>query len=45
MSPLGDTNTLPYGATRMGPTLVRIEARVMELIAASFPGIKTGPGS
>jgi len=37
---IGDTNTLPYGATRMGPTLVRIEARVMELIAATFPGKK-----
>lgn len=37
---IGDTNTLPYGATRMGPTLVRIEARVMELITASFPGKK-----
>jgi opine dehydrogenase len=37
---IGDTNTLPYGATRMGPTLVRIEARVMELITASFPGNK-----
>ena len=35
---LGDTNTLPYGATRMGPTTVRIEARVMELIAGAFPG-------
>jgi len=35
---LGDTNTLPYGATRMGPTEVRIEARVMELITAAFPG-------
>lgn len=35
---LGDTNTLPYGATKMEPTLVRIEARVMELIAAAFPG-------
>jgi len=35
---LGDTNTLPYGATRMEPTLVRIEARVMELITAAFPG-------
>jgi opine dehydrogenase len=35
---LGDTNTLPYGATRVRPTVVRIEARVMELIAASFPG-------
>lgn len=37
---IGDTNTLPYGATRMGPTLVRIEARVMELITAAFPGKK-----
>ena len=35
---LGDTNTLPYGATKMAPTLVRIEARVTELIAAAFPG-------
>jgi len=35
---LGDTNTLPYGATKMEPTLVRIEARVMELITAAFPG-------
>ena len=35
---LGDTNTLPYGATRMGPTLVRIEGRVLELITAAFPG-------
>jgi opine dehydrogenase len=35
---IGDTNTLPYGATRMEPTLVRIEARVMELIAGAFPG-------
>lgn len=35
---LGDTNTLPYGATRMSPTQVRIEARVMELITAAFPG-------
>lgn len=39
---IGDTNTLPYGATRMGPNLVRIEARVMELITASFPGCKSG---
>jgi opine dehydrogenase len=37
---IGDTNTLPYGATRMGPTTVRIEARVMELITAAFPGNK-----
>jgi opine dehydrogenase len=37
---LGDTNTLPYGATKMAPTRIRIEARVMELIAASFPGRK-----
>jgi opine dehydrogenase len=37
---IGDTNTLPYGATRMGPNLVRIEARVMELITAAFPGKK-----
>lgn len=35
---LGDTNTLPYGATKMEPTRVRIEARVMELITAAFPG-------
>jgi opine dehydrogenase len=35
---MGDTNTLPYGATKMEPTLVRIEARVMELITAAFPG-------
>ncbi len=35
---LGDTNTLPYGATKMEPTLIRIEARVMELITAAFPG-------
>jgi opine dehydrogenase len=35
---IGDTNTLPYGATKMEPTLVRIEARVMELITAAFPG-------
>jgi opine dehydrogenase len=35
---IGDTNTLPYGATRMEPTVVRIEARVMELITAAFPG-------
>lgn len=35
---LGDTNTLPYGATKLEPTLVRIEARVMELITAAFPG-------
>jgi opine dehydrogenase len=34
---LGDTNTLPYGATKMEPTLVRIEARVMELITSAFP--------
>ena len=35
---IGDTNTLPYGATKMEPTLVRIVARVMELITAAFPG-------
>jgi opine dehydrogenase len=35
---IGDTNTLPYGATKMEPTLVRIEARVMELITGAFPG-------
>jgi opine dehydrogenase len=34
---LGDTNTLPYGATKMEPTRIRIEARVMELITAAFP--------
>ena len=34
---VGDTNTLPYGATKLEPTLVRIEARVMELITAAFP--------
>lgn len=37
---LGDTNTLPYGATKMEPTRIRIEARVMELITAAFPGRK-----
>jgi opine dehydrogenase len=35
---IGDINTLPYGATKMAPTLVRIEARVMELKTAAFPG-------
>ncbi len=39
---IGDTNTLPYGATRMGPNQVRIEARVMELITCGFPGNKIG---
>lgn len=39
---IGETNTLPYGATRLAPTLVRIEARVMELITAAFPGRKLG---
>lgn len=35
---LGETNTLPYGASKMSPTLVRIESYVYELITGSFPG-------
>lgn len=38
---LGETNTLPYGATRMGDHRVRIEAPVTELITASFPARNT----
>lgn len=38
---LGDCNTLPYGASKMGDHQVRLEARVQNLIMASFPGKDT----
>lgn len=34
----GDTNTLPYGASRMGDYAVRLENRTQNLILAAFPG-------
>ncbi|MCR4429220.1 MAG: NAD/NADP octopine/nopaline dehydrogenase family protein [Caldiserica bacterium] len=34
----GEINTLPYGASKMGPNLVRIESYVFEMITGSFPG-------
>ncbi|MEM3449005.1 MAG: NAD/NADP octopine/nopaline dehydrogenase family protein [Nitrososphaerota archaeon] len=34
----GEINTLPYGASKMGPNLVRIESYVYEMITGSFPG-------
>jgi opine dehydrogenase len=39
---LGETNTLPYGATRQSDHRVRIEAPVTELITGSFPARDTG---
>jgi opine dehydrogenase len=33
-----DTNTLPYGASRMGAHQVRLENRTQNLIVATFPG-------
>lgn len=33
-----DTNTLPYGASRMGEHQVRLENRTQNLILATFPG-------
>jgi len=38
---LGETNTLPYGATRLGDHRVRIEAPTTELITGSFPARDT----
>lgn len=38
---LGDTNTLPYGASYMGENVVRLESRVWELITTAFPGKNT----
>ena len=35
---LADTNTLPYGASRMGESRVRLENRTQNLILATFPG-------
>jgi len=35
---LADTNTLPYGASRMGDHQVRLENRTQNLIVATFPG-------
>jgi opine dehydrogenase len=35
---LGDTNTLPYGASRMGESRVRLENRTQNLILGTFPG-------
>jgi opine dehydrogenase len=35
---LADTNTLPYGASRIGDHSVRLENRTQNLIIASFPG-------
>ncbi len=34
----GDTNTLPYGASRIGAHSVRLENRTQNLILAAFPG-------
>lgn len=34
----GEINTLTYGASKMGPNLVRIESYVYEMITGSFPG-------
>lgn len=38
---LGDTNTLPYGASRMGSNIVRLEGRTRQLITTAFPGKHT----
>jgi opine dehydrogenase len=35
---LADTNTLPYGASRMGEFQVRLENRTQNLILGTFPG-------
>ena len=35
---LADTNTLPYGASRMGEARVRLENRTQNLILGTFPG-------
>ncbi|OHD70557.1 MAG: hypothetical protein A2177_05680 [Spirochaetes bacterium RBG_13_68_11] len=35
---LADTNTLPYGASRMGDAQVRLENRTQNLILGTFPG-------
>jgi opine dehydrogenase len=35
---LADTNTLPYGASRMGEAAVRLENRTQNLIVGTFPG-------
>ncbi len=35
---LADTNTLPYGASRMGDCQVRLENRTQNLIVGTFPG-------
>jgi opine dehydrogenase len=35
---LADTNTLPYGASRMGEYQVRLENRTQNLILGTFPG-------
>ena len=35
---LADTNTLPYGASRMGECQVRLENRTQNLILGTFPG-------
>ncbi len=35
---LADTNTLPYGASRMGESQVRLENRTQNLILGTFPG-------
>ncbi len=35
---LADTNTLPYGASRMGEHRVRLENRTQNLILGTFPG-------
>lgn len=34
----GEINTLTYGASKMGPALVRIESYVYEVITGAFPG-------
>lgn len=38
---LGDTNTLPYGASYMGDNVVRLESRTWEIITTAFPGRNT----
>ncbi|MGC8817471.1 MAG: NAD/NADP octopine/nopaline dehydrogenase family protein [Candidatus Hadarchaeum sp.] len=38
---LGDTNTLPYGASYMGDNVVRLESRTWEIITTAFPGKNT----
>lgn len=35
---LADTNTLPYGTSRMGDSRVRLENRTQNLILGTFPG-------